>query len=159
MIYRDYHKNAYDRKFVLVVDMSGELLCQGVYDTYAEAVGAMMCSIWDFSDSYQKEGSVFDIGLIESTDNGDMLTVTFKAPCWTNEEHEKWHILYHDAPLDKGKHEMTAKERQIWYWMKEIEKMTAEKSTYPEGSLEKTKLEERIKSARITLEQIRSEQE
>ena len=155
MIYRDCIGKAWDRKFALVVDMDSGLLCDGIYETYAEAVGAMMCSIWDFAESYKKEGSVFHIGMIESTDNGDMLTVTFKAHCWKHECHEYWHILYVDSPIEGGRTKVTARERQVWYWMREIDKLNAERSTHPDGSLERTKLDERIKSARITLEQLR----
>ena len=159
MIYRELNKDLYDRRFALVVDMDGELLCVGIYEQYNEAVGSMMCDIWDFSESYKEEGDIFEIGKIESTDNGDMLTVTFKKTFWAKECKEYWHILYCDTAMYKGREKMTPKERQIWYWMREIENLTAKKSTYSDGSIERTDIEKQIKSARITLEQIRSEDE
>lgn len=84
------------RRWVLTVWTGDELFCEGVFDSYYEAVGQMMSKIWEFSDSYTKEGDEFEIGIptISDTDGlSERLVVKYKSCNWEKGDCEIWNIL------------------------------------------------------------------
>lgn len=88
------------RKFVNVFDDGdGAMFCTGIYDDFEKALGATMLDIYDFKDSYRKEGDLFAIGDLEDVEGegGVFITVKFKATTW-NEGHEHYYyILFVDG--------------------------------------------------------------
>ena len=85
----------------------GETFCEGVFDTYHEAVGKMMDRIWEFSESYEKDGDEFEIGkprVSEVDGESERVRIRFKSVHWEKEEYESWYILpTDDADRKDGK--------------------------------------------------------
>ena len=88
------------RKYVVVNDQHDEgKFVLGIYDDELTAVGMMMTSIWDFKDSYKKDGDSFEISDPyylggEGADSGIGIKVTFKAACWKKAEEEHYYVLF-----------------------------------------------------------------
>ena len=96
-------KNITKRQFVYVVEMSDDVMCMGVYDNYFEAVGRMMDSIWEFSESYKKDGDMFSFSepvWRDDSESGMFVEVEFKAACWSHSEKEIHRILFNDICED-----------------------------------------------------------
>ncbi len=74
----------------------GETFCEGVFDNYYTAVGKMMDRIWEFSESYKKDGDVFEINnpIVSDVDGeSERVRIRFKSVNWEKEEFESWYIL------------------------------------------------------------------
>ena len=105
MIYHDSSGQAYYRQFVVVTDIDG-LLVSGIFDDYDKAVGHVMVNLWEFSESYKKDGDWFKIGEPQYYDEGMHITVKFQSHHWAKPCEETYFILEYDIrkpELDKPK--------------------------------------------------------
>ena len=96
MITKDVLGRKIDRKYILVVFMCDGPVCDGIFETFEEAVGTMMCSIWEFSDSYKDEDDIFEYSELNTDGDVPFITVTFKDATWTKAEKETSYILTDD---------------------------------------------------------------
>ena len=91
------------RKYVAVEDQDGSgMFCLGIFYDHKTAVGAIMEEIWDFRQSYQEEGCIFEhteLSMMEG-EGGEIMTLRFKAPCWEKEMKYYYYILYSDMEMD-----------------------------------------------------------
>ena len=82
------------RRFVLINDQIDDgIFCLGIFHDYRTAVGEVMERVWEFKESYQNEGDVFEYSEFEGIEDGAMMTVKFKAACWKEECEERYYIL------------------------------------------------------------------
>lgn len=105
MIYHDREGEAYYRQYVVITDIDG-LLVSGIFDDYEKAVGHVMVCLWEFSESYKKEGDWFKIGEPEYYDEGMYITVKFQSHYWEKPREETYFVLEYDTrkpELDKPK--------------------------------------------------------
>ena len=83
------------RKFVLIEEANAGMFCLGIFKDYRTAVGEAMESVWEFKESYQDEGDIFEYSEFEGMegDEGVMMTVKFKAACWEKELEHHYYIM------------------------------------------------------------------
>ena len=81
------------RKFVLIEEADAGMFCLGIFKDYRTAIGEVMERVWEFKESYQNEGDVFEYSEFEGIEDGAMMTVKFKAACWKKECEERYYIL------------------------------------------------------------------
>ena len=90
-------ENTTKRKFVVINDqIENGKFCTWVGDDVYGAIGRIMDSIWDFSDSYKDDGDEFHISEMYEITEGLQIDVTFKASSWENPSNESWYILFYD---------------------------------------------------------------
>ncbi len=93
----------YMRKYVLVLEMDDDMICHGIYTELTEAIGNMMSTIWEFAETCDEEGDIFEISKPIYRDSDTIIDVYFKKRAWNKGEHEYWHILESDTLLDREK--------------------------------------------------------
>ena len=74
----------------------GETFCEGIFDNYYTAVGKAMDRIWEFSESYEKDGDEFEISQPSVSDvdgESERIRIRFKSVNWAEECYESWYIL------------------------------------------------------------------
>lgn len=99
----DFLGHRYKRTYVVITDIDG-LIVTGIFKNYDEAVGHVMNSLWEFSESYKDEGDIFEIGEMQYDENNDNITVKFKNATWKEPCEETYWII----PYDKYKKKWNA---------------------------------------------------
>lgn len=99
----DFLGHRYKRTYVVIADIDG-LIVTGIFKNYDEAVGHVMNSLWEFSESYKDEGDIFEIGEMQYDENNDNITVKFKDATWKEPCEETYWII----PYDKYKKKWNA---------------------------------------------------
>ena len=56
MIYTDCLGKKQYRRYVVIVDMNPDVICCGIYESYFDAVGHIMNSLWEMAESYKEDG-------------------------------------------------------------------------------------------------------
>lgn len=89
-----------DKRFVLILDTDGAMLCLGIFTDYRTAIGEAMNSVWDLKDSYRDDGDIFEFDEFETLEcgGGAVMTVKFKAACWEKALYRYYYILYAEEP-------------------------------------------------------------
>lgn len=85
------------RRFVVVEDHDGGgMFCLGIFDDYRTALGTAIDAVWEFKQSYLKEGDTFRYTEMENMegDGGEVMEVTFKSHCWEKELKHYYYILF-----------------------------------------------------------------
>ena len=96
------------RKYVVVEDHDGSgMFCLGVFNDYRTAIGEIMNSIWQFQESYKKEGDIFKYTepYVMEGDAGEAIEITFKAYCWKEEMKHYCYVLYLDEEEERERNE------------------------------------------------------
>ena len=91
----DFLGHRYKRTYVVIADIDG-LIVSGIFKNYDEAVGHVMNSLWEFSESYKDEGDIFEIGEMQYDENNDNITVKFKDATWKEPCEETYWIIPYD---------------------------------------------------------------
>ena len=91
----DFRGRRYKRIYVVIADIDG-LIVSGIFKNYDEAVGHVMNSLWEFSESYKDEGDIFEIGEMQYDENNDNITVKFKDATWKKPCEETYWIIPYD---------------------------------------------------------------
>ena len=91
----DFRGRRYKRTYVVITDIDG-LIVSGIFKNYDKAVGHVMNSLWEFSESYKDEGDIFEIGEMQYDENNDNITVKFKDATWKEPCEETYWIIPYD---------------------------------------------------------------
>lgn len=95
MIYHDPLGKAWNRKYVVVVDMDdGDLITDGIYEDHQTALGYAMEHIFEMQESYDADGDMFEIQKPDYRDNGEYIKIRFQKPTWNKPCEEIYMILY-----------------------------------------------------------------
>ena len=93
---------------VVEEDDGGDVFCLGIYNDIYTAIGYAMSHIWEFEESYKKDGDFFEYTHFEELDceSGFFCEVKYKAWCWTHMKEplkDTYFILEHETR--EAKHE------------------------------------------------------
>ena len=104
MYYENNFGKKVHRRFVTLAIIDADLIVDGIYETYAEAVGSIMMGLWDFADSYKDDGDEFSISLPQASDldGSELIEVYYKKRDWTHGEKESRYILFFEENERKG---------------------------------------------------------
>lgn len=95
-------------KYVLVEEDDpsyGGIYCLGIYDSVYTAIGYAMTRIWEFGESYKKDGDIFEYSEFDEASGEEVLVceVRYKHAGEANPSKDYFYILFYEEKEECGR--------------------------------------------------------